>query len=180
LPRPTRRRGMLDDPCPRRSRSPQPRRGCGDASPSTAQGVTRTVVATTEYRAVSRLRNALADFLSELPAFGFVQAAPDAVRLANRQREVETVATNRTRRTDGLGPPFAILALVATLHVRRWEEESRLGSSARGSQLPGVVHGSDAHRTPLGWARRGQAIPARVARQGAISDLAGTTADQCG
>jgi hypothetical protein len=55
--------------------------------------------------------------------FGFGEAAPDAMRLAYAEREVETLALHRAVGADELRLRFACVAVVASFGDRRREEQ---------------------------------------------------------
>src|SRR5205823_15083148 len=91
----------------------------------------------------------------ELAALQFVQAAPDAVGLADLDGVVEAGPADRTGGADGLGPLLALFLLVLALHVAGREEHGRLGATAGSLYLPRVRGALTTHDTsPLSPRRR--------------------------
>ena len=82
--------------------------------------------------------------------FGLGETAPDAVRLADTEREVEAVVAHLALRADRLRTRFAQLPLVASFAERRREEQHRLRAAARCTQMPRLVNDAQRHhvRTP--------------------------------
>ena len=59
----------------------------------------------------------------EAAALGLGEPAPDAVRLAHAQRELEAVVEHGTVEADAFGTPFARLTFFPSLRKRRWKEQ---------------------------------------------------------
>src|SRR5215213_692623 len=99
--------------------------------------------------------------LEQLAPLVLVQAAPDAVRLAEVDRVIEALALHRALATDRLRPRFADVAVFAPLGVRRRKEQGRLRTAACRTRPPRVEcvdgHGPPspserlAARNLLGW-----------------------------
>src|SRR5207248_11001866 len=79
----------------------------------------------------------------------FVQAAPDAVGLANLDGVVEAGLADRARGADRLGPLLALFLLVLALHVGGREEHGRLGPAAGSLHLPRISGALTTHVTPF-------------------------------
>ena len=77
--------------------------------------------------------------------FGFGEAAPDAVRLAHAQREVEALLLHDALRADLFALASRDFALVAPFGDRRREEQRRLRAAARRLQMPRFVNDAERH-----------------------------------
>ena len=82
---------------------------------------------------------------ADLLALDLVEAAPDAVGLADADRVAEAGLADGAGGADGLGPVLALQLLVLALEVGRREEHLGLRPAARGLQLPGLVDTLCAH-----------------------------------
>ena len=82
---------------------------------------------------------------------GLGETAPDAVRLADSQREVEALGAHVASRQIALARASRSFALLASLTECRREEQHRLRPATRRPQVPGLVRDAEATiYNPLG------------------------------
>jgi len=76
---------------------------------------------------------------------GLGQATPNAVRLANAQREREAILANSALCADVLRVQLARFALVAAFRCRRRKEHRRFGSTTCRAQMPRFMNKAECH-----------------------------------
>jgi hypothetical protein len=86
--------------------------------------------------------------LEEMPAFEFVQPAPDAVGLADPQCILEARLAHRALRTDQLRALLAFDALVLAFELGRGKEHGGVRAATGGFDLPSLRVSLHGHGAP--------------------------------